>query len=124
MTYKNTKSARLLSKHGKETIKNIWFLLGHTKSAEYLNTTPAVIRSLVESNGWQRPVEFIPGLKRAIEDGTRQPEDYPHIDFSGEFMQTFLEQLQDEQTSLLELALKIQQEFLLTPKTNEATLCK
>lgn len=125
MTYKNTKSSRLLDQHGEEAIQSIWYIFGHKKTAEYFDTTASVIRGIVERKGWKRPIEFMPILKKAIDSGKRSPEEFTHIDFSGEFIQKLIKNINNEHPgvqiqsdNVIELALHIQQE-LLNKKTNK-----
>lgn len=128
MKYKNTKSSRLLDQYGEVAIQSIWYMFGHRKTAEYFDTTTSVIRGIVETNGWKRPIEFMPILKKAIDSGKRDPEEFTHVDFSGEFIQKLIKNINTEHKSVqiqsenvIELALHIQQELFNKKQIKEKT---
>lgn len=79
MKYKNTKTKRLLQKYGENQIRMIWEKLGYKKTAEYFNTTIAVIRRIVKDNQWKRSAAYTPNILRSLQKGTKTIEDFPHM---------------------------------------------
>ena len=81
MKYKNTKANRVLEKHGEEHIKKLWQQYGYQKTADHLNTTKSVIRSIVKKMDWKRPAIHAPNILKGVINGQISADDYPHLDF-------------------------------------------
>ena len=54
--YRNTERFRLLHSFSFERLRETWIENGCYKSAEILNTSPAVIQHLAREYGWKRPL--------------------------------------------------------------------
>ncbi|MEQ8526053.1 hypothetical protein [Gracilimonas sp.] len=70
----------------------------------------------------------MPILKKAIDSGKRDPEEFTHVDFSGEFIQKLIKNINTEHKSVqiqsenvIELALHIQQELFNKKQIKEKT---
>ena len=64
-----TETKRIEQKYGKNTIKHHWYKGGMYAAAERLQTSPFVIRYIANKNNWQRPIDLVPHLKKAVQSG-------------------------------------------------------
>ena len=64
-----TETKRIERKYGVNTIKNYWYKGGMYVAAERLQTSPFVIRYIANKNNWQRPLELVPHLQKAVQSG-------------------------------------------------------